>query len=364
MWSNLPFDLLENIFTYLPPDSLARAKAACRSWHVAAESVSTSAVTHRHSPWFLALPTQSWSLPCYLHNPIADTWHSLPLDATANAVKPIAAVGGLLLSKFASSTSLQLAIVNPLTKQLRALPALKVPRTNPAVGIVESCSNQTAGFKIYIAGGMSAAKIGGGAAYQQTVEVYDSSTGGWETIGKMPFEIAVRLTVWTPNESVPSNGTLYWMTSARAYSVVGLDVSTCAWRELSVPMADELVFAALVPRNGKVALAGGTCGGDGGVWELRDDEGWSMIGKVPIELGVRLLGVRANWGRVKCVGVEGAVCLYRDLGSGMIVCRDAFGDGDWEWDWIDGCCSIGGRQIGNFPVRGFFIYPNLNRDGF
>lgn len=80
----------------------------------------------------------------------------------------------------------------------------------------------------------------GGAAYQASVEMYESSSGEWEIIGAMPVEFAVRLTVWTPKESVYSRGVLYWMTSARAYSVIGFDISNNRWRELSVPMADRL----------------------------------------------------------------------------------------------------------------------------
>ncbi|KAK6124929.1 hypothetical protein DH2020_041340 [Rehmannia glutinosa] len=363
MWSNLPFDLLANIFTYLSPDSLARAKAACRNWRDTAEHASTLPVRHRHPPWFIALPTRSWGLSCYVHNPIKDNWHFLPLDHTISPIKPIATIFGLILLKLTSTTSLQLAICNPFTKQFKTLPVLNLARTNPAVGVVENKSNQ--GFKIYVAGGMSEATTGG-AVYQPTIEIYDSISEKWEIIGKMPVEIAVRLTVWTPNESVYSNGTLYWMTSARAYSVMGLDISTNRWRELSVPLADKLEFAALVPRNGKLAVVGGACDGDGCIWELgEDDDVWSLVGKVPFELGIRLLGNRVNWGSVKCVGIKGAVCLYRDLGSGIIVWKEVFGDEDkWEWDWIEGCCSIRGGQIQNFPIKGLLMYPNLAHSAF
>ncbi|KAL6584766.1 hypothetical protein OROMI_004055 [Orobanche minor] len=368
MWSHIPFDLLANIFTYLSPDSLARSKAVCRSWLATAEFASTLAVGRRRQPWFLALPSRSWVLSCYIHNPTADNWHLLPLDHAISPIKPIAAIGGLLLLKNTNTTSLHLSICNPFTKQFKALPDLNLARTNPAVGIVANSSNQnTSGFRIYAAGGMSEAKAGGGAIYQPTVEIYDSSSQKWEMVGKMPVEIAVRLTVWTPNESVYSNGTLYWMTSARAYSVMGLDIFTNTWRELSVPLADKLEFAALVPRNGKLAVVGGACGGDCCVWELGDDVGgeWNLIGRVPSELGIRLSGNRGSWGSVRCVGIEGAVCLYKDFGSGTIVWRDVLsGEGGWEWEWIDGCCSVGGREIKNFPIRGFLIHPNVSRCAF
>lgn len=367
MWSNLPFDLLLNIFSYLPPDSLVLAKTACRNWHATAEHAATLAVRRRrHPPWFIALPTRSWGLSCYAHNPTGENWHILPLDHTISPIKPIATIGGLILLRITSTTSLQLAICNPFTKQFKALPLLHVARTNPAVGVVENSSNRNfskMGFKIYVAGGMSEA-ASGGAVYQPTIEMYDSLCDKWDIIGPMPVEFAVRLTVWTPNESVHSNGILYWMTSARAYSVMGFEITTNKWRELSVPMADKLAFAALMPRNGKLTIIGGECGGDGCIWELGEDDLWSLVEKVPLELGVRLLGDKQNWGSVKCVGINGAVCLYRDLGSGIIVWREVFDEGKWEWGWIEGCCSIRGRQIQNFPIKGLLVQPNLAHSTF
>ncbi|KAL8458069.1 hypothetical protein ACS0TY_035806 [Phlomoides rotata] len=364
MWSNLPFDLLLHIFSHLSPESLARVNATCRNWHATAEPAAILAAGRRlHPPWFVALPMRSGGLSCYAHNPIEHfNWIELPLDHTTS-IKPIATISGLIIFKFTNTTSLNLARCNPFTNQFRPLPPLNVARTNPAVGAVEDSWNLHLGFKIYVAGGMSEA-VGGGAAsaYQATVEMYDSFSEKWEIIGAMPVEFAVRLTVWSPNESVYSNGTLYWMTSARAYSVMGFDISSNRWRELSVPMADRLDFAVLVPRNGKLAVVGGECGGDARVWELGEGDMWKLVGKVPLELGVRLLGEKVNWGSVKCVGIEGGICLYKDVGSGVIIWRGVGGEGGWGW--IEGCCAIRGREVRNFPIKGLLLQPNLAHSTF
>ncbi|XP_042049594.1 F-box/kelch-repeat protein At5g15710-like [Salvia splendens] len=348
MWSNLPIDLLANIFSYLPPDSLARARAACKGWRATAE---LAVPRNRHPPWFLALSARSWGLTsCYAHNPVEDSWHEMDLDrggASPPPLKPIAAIGGLILMKLASATRLQLAICNPFTAQFRALPALRVARTNPAVGVVEPPGRRS--FRIYVAGGMSEA----GGAYEPTVEVYDfaAAAGEWRVAGEMPVEFAVRLTVWTPKESVYSgDGVLYWMTSARAYSVMGFDISSNRWREVAVPMADRLEFAALVRREGKVAVVGGTSGGGGRVWELGGGDRWGVVEEVPVELGMRLLGEEMNWGCVKCVGIDGMICLYKDLGSGIIVWSDG------KWDWIHGCSSLP-----SIPIKGILLLPDLAR---
>jgi hypothetical protein len=59
------------------------------------------------------------------------------------------------------------------------------------------------------------------------------------------LNFSVRLTVWTPNGNVCVKGTrtttaLYWITSARAYSVMGFDVGNNYWRQFGVPLADKL----------------------------------------------------------------------------------------------------------------------------
>ncbi|KAK9282243.1 hypothetical protein L1049_005157 [Liquidambar formosana] len=365
MWNHLPFDLLANIFSFLAPDSLARASSACRHWHTCVTAYPLAVApseSQRHPAWFVAMPTRNRGLCCYAHNPIGDSWHVLPLDFLPAPVRPIAPIGSLLLSRPTSGTSLQLAICNIFTRQYRNLPMLNITRTNPAVGTVVLDQAQLGPFpffRVYVAGGMSEVPRGG-ASYEPTVEMYDSRRDKWELIGSMPMEFAVRLTVWTPNESVYSNGILYWMTSARAYSVMGFDIGTNTWRELNVPMADRLEFATLVRHNGKLTLVGGTCGGGACVWELDVEDNWGMVEKVPLELGMRFLGGKESWGSTKCVGGDGVVCLYRDLGSGMVFWREVVDKkGRWEWYWVEGCCFIRGKQVQNLPIKGVLLHPNL-----
>ncbi|KAH7866245.1 hypothetical protein Vadar_017586 [Vaccinium darrowii] len=362
MWSNLPFDLLSTIFSFLSPDSLARARSACQHWNICATSAYVApSESCRHPPWFVAFPTRYRGVFCYAHNPITDNWHVLSIDFVPHPVRPIASVCGLILFRHTSSTSLQLSICNPFTRQFKPLPLLNITRTNPAVGLMElgpSPHGQIPHFRVYVAGGMSEAPRGS-TSYETMLEMYDSQIDVWQIIGQMPVEFAVRLTVWTPNESVYSNGIIYWMTSARAYSVMGFEIGPNTWREFTVPMADQLEFAALVRRNEKLTLVGGTSGADAFLWELSDGDTWNSIGKVPVELGRRFLGDKVGWGSTKCVGIDGAVCLYKDLGSGMVVWREDVEKRKWEWIWVDGCCSIRGKQVQNFPIKGVLLHPNL-----
>ncbi|XVF26606.1 hypothetical protein REPUB_Repub14bG0033100 [Reevesia pubescens] len=364
MWSTLPFDLLAKIFSFLSPDSLACARSACRHWHTCAGTypLSTSlTLPQQHQAWFLALPTRNCGQSCYVHNPVIDNWHMLTLDFLPDPIRPVASIGTLILVRPTNCTILQLALCNPFTKQFRYLPMLNIARTNPAVGVVTLESGQhglNPHFRVYVAGGMSEGP-GGGATYEPKLEMYDSMDDMWHIIGFMPTEFAVRVTVWTPNESVYSNGVLYWMTSARAYSVIGFEIGSNKWLELSVPMADRLEFAAMLWRNGSLTLVGGTSGGDACIWELNEGDGWGLIGKVPSELGIRFLGGKRSWSNTKCVGSEGAICLYRGLGSGMVVWRENEEKGKWEWLWAEGCHFIRGKQVQNLPIKGVFLQPNL-----
>ncbi|KAI3727194.1 hypothetical protein L1987_67005 [Smallanthus sonchifolius] len=161
----------------------------------------------------------------------------------------------------------------------------------------EVCPTQ---FKVYMAGGMSEAASGGAASYEPTLEMFDSRSNKWTIMGSMPVEFAARLTVWTPNESVYSREVLYWMTSACAYSIMGFEMSSNKWIELSVPMGDTLEFAAMVPRDGKLTVIGGTQGRNVLVWELGEGGEWNVIERMPVEVGNRFTG-----GSTKCVGIEG-----------------------------------------------------------
>lgn len=365
MWSNLPSDLLANIFSLLSPDSLARASSSCRHWHTCAKAYPLS-TTSNNLAWFLAMPIQRnhTLLSCYLHNPVLNNWHALSLDFLPDPVRLVGPIGSLVLIRTTSSTFLQLAICNPFTRQFRHLPMLKITRTNPAVGVIMVLDSTQSlpfpCFKVFVAGGMSEAVAPRrGALYEPTLEMYDSRQDTWQIVGPMPVEFAVRLTVWTPNESVYSKGVLYWITSARAYSVMGFEIGTNTWMELNVPVADKLEFATLVRRNGVLTLVGGICGGEACVWELVEGYNWRLVEKMPIEFGIRFLGSKTSWGSTKCVGSDEAIYLYRDLRSGMVVWREVVDKGKWEWFWVEGCCSIGGKQVQTFPIKGVLLQPSL-----
>ncbi|PWA63935.1 F-box domain, Galactose oxidase, beta-propeller [Artemisia annua] len=111
---------------------------------------------------------------------------------------------------------------------------------------------------------------------------------------------------------------------------MSFEMGTTKWKELSVPMGDTLEFAALVPRDGKVAVVGGT----------QDSN-------------------------TKCVGAAGGVCIYKDIASGMVVWRRVKDtENKWWWCSIKGCNSVSGKQLKKYLTKGLFLHPNLASSPF
>ncbi|VFQ87339.1 unnamed protein product [Cuscuta campestris] len=245
MWSDLPFDLLAEIFYFLSPDTFVRAKSVCKNW-AACAAASPPWSRRNNLPWFVAMPARAHRHFFFCaHNPTQKRgWHLLPSGLIPPPVRPVASVAGMVILRLGTATALQLAVCNPFTGQFRRLPAMNTARTNPAVGVVPVEEEEKSGYRIYVAGGMSEGGRGG-ASYVPTVETYDPDRDEWALTGSMPTKYAVRLTVWTPREGVYNDGVLYWISSARAYSVVGFEVRTNKWKQFKVPMGESLEFAAL-----------------------------------------------------------------------------------------------------------------------
>ncbi|KAJ3692992.1 hypothetical protein LUZ60_012087 [Juncus effusus] len=362
MWQDIPQDILLQIFSFLPPSSLARAFSVCKQWQ---NSSHFPLLPPRYPPWFLFTPSShSNSKNSYFLDPQLGKWHTIPMDFFPQPLRLVSSLGinGLLLMKLSSSPSLRLVICNPFTRHFQPLPDLLVSRSNPAIGLITNKNNNNGNstfyFCIIVAGGAS------GGSYEQTMEIYDSRRGSepcnWQLIGSMPAEFTVRLTVWTPNESVHTdNGYLYWMTSARAYSVVRLERSSWTWSEVKLPMANRLDWAGLFKRrNGKLGLVGGESEMIGQVWELEmngRDEWWVEIDRVPLDLEMRFREGLSKGNVVRCGGAGEAAFLYRGLGSGMIIWAE---NGEkLGWNWIDGNCEIGF----NIPFfKASSVHPSLS----
>lgn len=365
MWSSLPTELLTFIFSFLPPDTLARARAVCQQWNFCAQQhhllllSSTSHPHHlHHPPWLLAMPAQNCRHFCYAYNPCLRRWYNISLGFIPNALRlAVAAVGdGLLLVKPSLSIPSPLALCNPFTQHYMLLPPFLCKRCNPSIGVV---STPAGGYRIYVAGGSSNC-----TAYVSTMEMFDSEVGTWQITGKMPEKYAARMILWSTSGSVHHNGVLYWITSAKVYNVIGVDVGAQSpvWFEVGVPCADQLEFATLVvTRGGKgLGLVGGLAGGEVCLWELEGRDTWVLVDNLPGEAVTRLLGREGKLGSVKCVGGGGLVYLFKDFRCGMLVWKAQIGSCRRDWYWVKRCLSGGDGSLPSFPVKGVVLWPSLS----
>ncbi|KAK1259367.1 F-box protein [Acorus gramineus] len=361
MWDDLPLDLLSQIFSYLPLDSLARAMSTCKHWHTCAIS-RPPRPGRRHPPWFLSMHVRSPARSCRAYNPAVDRWLSIPLDFAARPVRFIGSVGdGLILCKFGPGPLSRLGLCNPFTRQFDELPDLVCSRRNPAFAVVMGADEK---LEVYVAGGTPEPNSPrmGQVLIEPTVEMYSQRAGGWRVIGSIPGHFATLLTVWTFGEGVHVGGTVYWVTSARAYTVVAYEIGPRAWREVKVPETERLLWAGLFCRAGGLGLAGGTSEGGLSVWELGAGDEWSMIDAAPPEMmgGFRSVN-RGGDGDIRCAATRGGgggvdLYMYSSLGCGIIVRRELPDKKSGEWFLIDGvkmCPKV-------LPMKGVLIHPSMS----
>ncbi|KAK1306670.1 hypothetical protein QJS10_CPA10g00396 [Acorus calamus] len=207
--------------------------SACKHWHTCAVS-RPPRPGHRHPPWFLSMHVRSPARSCRAYNPSVDRWLSIPLDFTARPVR-------LILCKFGSGPLARLALCNPFTRQFDELPDSVCSRRNPAFAIVMGVDEK---LEVYVAGGIPEPNSPrmGQVLIEPTMEMYSQRAGGWRVIGSIPGHFATLLTVWTFGEGVHVGGTVYWVTSARAYTIVAYEIGPRAWREVKVPEAERLLY--------------------------------------------------------------------------------------------------------------------------
>ncbi|KAI3963347.1 hypothetical protein MKW98_022769 [Papaver atlanticum] len=152
-----------------------------------------------------------------------------------------------------------------------------------------------------------------------------------------------------------------WYILSLEFILMSYELASKTWKELNVPMANQLEFASLVCRKGLLLLVvGGACKGDAWIWELGVEDKWVLVERVPSLLGKKIWGSKRSWSKTKCVGSDEAVYLYREFGSQMLVWRESSEKGRWEWFWIEGCGFIKGEKVLKFPIKGMLLQPSLN----
>lgn len=368
LWIHMPQDLLGQILSRTSIDNVIRSSSVCKEWESYIRSGAfiklwKSAWPYQGPPWLFAVSKYNCRDCCCAYNPIANRWYSIPLCFLPPSIRfPVAAIGQQLLIKGSSTGSHHLAVCNPIAKKWRLLPALHRPRLNPCICGIESKFGPTdkygcdSSFQVIVAGGSSQ----NGNSYEPTIEIYDSCADSWHVIGEVPCEYAVRLAVWTPNDTVYCNGVIYFLTSARPYSIIAFDLVKGTWSEVMVPRPQQLMCSFLIKRRGRLTLVGGLGSPKKckclNIWELQGD-GWPEIETMPGEVFNRFFGEKADFD-YKCAGSGDCLYFFRDYHTEILVC-ELFENQRANWRWIS-CFSFVGSKFPRFSFRGMLIQPGLD----
>ncbi|GLJ43883.1 hypothetical protein SUGI_0914740 [Cryptomeria japonica] len=371
--TDLPKDLLGHILSRTSVDNVIRSSSVCRDWELYISSKSfmelwRQSCRFQGPPWLFALSTYNCRDCCSAYNPVMNKWYSIPPLFLPQSLRiPVAAIGGFLLVKGSSTVSQHLAVCNPISKQWRNLPPLHKPRSSSLISVIErrfhsdGNNGNCSGFQIIVAGGRSQDANG----YEPSIEMYDSLADSWNVVGEVPCEYAVRLALWTPNDTVYCNGTIYCLTSARPYSIIAFNSVTGVWSEVMVPRGPHLLCSFLVQRRDKLTLVGGVGSPRDckclKVWEL-DEDGWLEIESMPGEFFNSFLGGKTDFD-YKFAGNGDFLYFFKDSQSQMLVCELSSQNHKTSWRWIPGCSSVG-SQFSKCSIRGMFIQPRLDVSDF
>lgn len=130
IWSNIPPNLLEVIFSRLPLQSLVQIRNLTKQWRSDFTSPIFQRVCSESRPMGFAVVESEKTDPkrVWVYDALARSWHALPLAYLPFSYL-VAADGGLFcFVKYSRNTQcLQVAVMNPLTCECRELP--------PALGV-------------------------------------------------------------------------------------------------------------------------------------------------------------------------------------------------------------------------------------
>lgn len=295
IWSALPEDLMDRIFSCLPLISILRLRCVCRRWNSLVQSKRFQTALSRVSPpqpWFI-LCTIGRALCSY--DPSMNKWHTIIRPFNSNVLQ----YGSVKISPCTSILSVSrsllclgnqvaecrvLLICNPITKIQRHLPQmLEISLIHKATMMMDSSNNS---YKIMVSG-ENGLPTKNPYIYELLTEVYDSLSNSWKMCGKPLPEAKFGSDpgVWCNN--------LFYCITELPYGVVIFDLKTESWSELAVQMPSSLSSPSLVECCSRLIMVGRALDQNETedsirrivIWELElGRKEWVEIGRVPIEI--------------------------------------------------------------------------------
>ncbi|CAN1135677.1 F-box/kelch-repeat protein At5g43190, partial [Linum perenne] len=341
IWKGLPEELLDQVLSLVPVQSLLNLRSTCKridSLFLSPYFISNYYSSSSSQPFssFLLLSHPHFGHHRFaVYDSLRRRWRNSPLPASAflpgfspaprrsSSFTLLASAKGLLcFSRPSTAAASSFLICNVLTRSTRVVKFPNYPFANESITLVPTPS----GYKIFtLCPGTS-----------RSVFVYDSAIQRWH-----------KSDCNTPNinanyhrEGVVYDGSLYFYTG-EPYSIVGYDLEARKWDVLNgqMPGGGRMVFMRLVS-NGekKMYLIGGIAKywilSEVKIWELDGERNWVEIGSLPEEMCRKFVGVcYHNYEHVYCMWHRGMICLccytwpeilYYDVAAG-------------EWGWLPKC---------------------------
>ncbi|XP_058069853.1 F-box/kelch-repeat protein At5g43190-like [Magnolia sinica] len=347
IWSRLPGELLERILALLPLKTLLVLRSTCKHFNSLLISPSFLSQTKAHLFSSFLLLSHPQSHPRFpLYDVFLGRWRTLALTLslppTFVAPHLISTSNGLLCFSLPDS----FLIVNLLTRSTRTVQFPNCPFVSATLIAAHPSASSSPmsphGFNIFILCSNSAF-------------VYDSEADRWTRFnGFNPI-----LSESSHHEGVAHSGSLYF-TTQDPFSIVGFELATGRWDQLSAHLPPGLTFIRLASSSDRRLFLVGGVGQDGisrnlKVWELGGGGmHWDEIATLP-ELMCRKFGSVCyhNYERVYCLWHDGMICICCYTWAEILVYKV----GRRTWHWLPKCPLLPEKSSCGF--RWFSFAPDL-----
>ncbi|VFQ99063.1 unnamed protein product [Cuscuta campestris] len=353
IWSLMPKDLIERVFSFLPLKTLLSFRSTCKHFHSLLSSppfltnFSRSSPSSPSLPSFFLLSHPQFSRKYPLFDPAHDRWGSLTLPSPVL----LSSAAGLLCFSLPNSHGDSFLVSNLLTNTSRVVEFPILPFHPDSLTLVPAPAGN---YSIFV--------IDSSRSPWKSTFLYDSSRRSWRKF--QDFKPTLSNCINHHQEGVLHRGSLYFVTP-EPFRVFLFDLAAGEWRRSGMDLpAEDLTFARLVSDGaGKMYMIGGV--GTEGIsrkvklWEREEGDGggggsWVGLEDVPGMMGRKLGSVcYHNYEHVYCFWQEGVVCVCCYTWPEILY----FKVSRKTWHWLSRCPSLPDKWSCGF--KWFSFVPNL-----
>lgn len=324
-WELLPHHIWENIFSWLPILTLARAEIVCKTWRSIIKSQSFLAsytkVNHQDI-YFVLFADLSHRNIAAAYNPMEDKWFLISLSRISSSStsafckirRTLVSGRGLVLAEDSKGF---MVVLNLFTRTFRSLPPMLPLISHYTIAMVELNSS----YKI----------VAVSVTDKVYSYVYDSITNVWEAKGEFDGRFAML------GNATHFDGFLYCLSHGPDDLLV-FDLNYGTWSVVNVIMPS-VVCSHILVHGGMLILVGGieefgVIKGIG-IWELdRVERQWRPVCFMPDHLfyKFRLLS-HGNLNHFSIVDRGGKICFCKSMSPHVLM----YDLSEKRWWWLPPC---------------------------